>query len=213
MHEVGWRVKSKIDFTTNYCGAYWSAGKFQSSVEDDSVKPVSPLDEQCRLHDRAYARNEDRVQADQQFFHGTRDLGLRGKLYGSAVLYGNRLIRGVMGGFGSVPRSWQTYNPPQNKNINSGGKALRGAQVPFGDFAAGATRKVEPGQTGVVYDPEPDQPTPVPTVFNGGSGGSQPISQGGHEGMVGPVGLPSGFRYPGQRKKFRKKKKKKIRYD
>jgi len=84
-----------MDFTTNYCGPYWSAGKFQSSV-DKGPPGVSPLDEACRRHDAAYKNHKTRkdlIVADNKFYTETRDLGFRGPLYGAAVLYGNRAIR------------------------------------------------------------------------------------------------------------------------
>lgn len=85
-----------MDFTTNYCGPYWSDGKLQSSVANGSSKPVSDLDAECQKHDAAYAKAEtekDLVAADEQFYKATQDLGIRGPIYGSAVLHGNRLAR------------------------------------------------------------------------------------------------------------------------
>lgn len=84
-----------MDFTTNYCGPYWSDGELQSSVVGG--KPgVSQLDEACREHDAAYATTDSLLEleaADNKFFNDTQELGVRGKVYGSAVLYGNRAVR------------------------------------------------------------------------------------------------------------------------
>jgi len=85
-----------MDFTTNYCGPYWSDGKIQPSVEDGESAPVSDLDAACKRHDEAYAKartETDLVVADEQFYQETQDLGIRGPIYGSLVLHGNRIAR------------------------------------------------------------------------------------------------------------------------
>ncbi len=90
-----------MDFTTNYCGPYWSDGKFQSSVASGKP-PVSQLDAACQLHDRAYATaktQHDLVVADNKFFEQTRNLGIRGPIYGSIVKYGNQALRDPMAFF------------------------------------------------------------------------------------------------------------------
>jgi len=90
-----------MDFTTNYCGPYWSNGRFQSSVVGD-VAPVSALDTSCWQHDADYARAktiDDFIAADNNFYYSTRSQGLRGQLYGDLVLYGNRTVRGGMAFF------------------------------------------------------------------------------------------------------------------
>ncbi len=88
-----------MDFTTYYCGPYWSEGKFQPSVVG-SKPGVNELDEACREHDTLYALHKGNLEmlsaADNKFYHRTSDLGLRGRLYGSAVYYGNKLARGQM---------------------------------------------------------------------------------------------------------------------
>ncbi len=87
-----------MDFTTNYCGPYWSSGKFQSSVAT-GVEPVSELDRACQMHDRAYAlakNQQDLVVADNKFYNDTKKLGFRGPLYGALVKYGNKAARDSM---------------------------------------------------------------------------------------------------------------------
>lgn len=87
-----------MDFTTNYCGPYWSDGKFQPSVENGSNAPVSDLDAACQRHDAAYARAKTRKDldvADTKFYHEAGATGLKGKLYGHIVSYFNKLSRGV----------------------------------------------------------------------------------------------------------------------
>jgi len=87
-----------MDFTTNYCGPFWSDGKFQSSVANGISKPVSALDAACQRHDRQYATHNDRHSldvADTNFYNETKNLGFRGKLYGGLVSYFNQLSRGA----------------------------------------------------------------------------------------------------------------------
>jgi len=87
-----------MDFTTNYCGPYWSDGKFQPSVAEGESSPVSDVDAACQIHDRDYALAEGAVdmlrQADTDFWNATRSLGAKGRLYGGAVSYFNQLARG-----------------------------------------------------------------------------------------------------------------------
>lgn len=208
-YEVGWReFILVIDFTTNYCGAYWSAGRFQSSVEDNTVKAVSPLDEQCRLHDRAYARGDNRDKADVEFFDGTTNLGLRGKLYGNLVLHGNRVLR-KMGNFlamgGALEGTpYDPYSQATNKNTNKNVDS-KGPQVPANPSIPKTNLRGD--MTQVVYDPQPDQPTA--SGFNqvmkkDVDSQSQPMAGGFYSG------LPLDSNYYGRRKflKFNKKFKK-----
>jgi len=85
-----------MDFTTNYCGPYWSHGKFQSSVSNGSNAPVSELDAACQRHDAGYAdalTEDDLNVADTKFYKETRSLGPRGWLYGNIVYYFNKFNR------------------------------------------------------------------------------------------------------------------------
>lgn len=50
----------------NYCGPYWSNGKWQASVEPQ-LEAVDELDETCRDHDAVYARRGDLLAADNLF--------------------------------------------------------------------------------------------------------------------------------------------------
>ncbi len=87
-----------MDFTTNYCGPYWSDGKFQSSVASGR-EPVSELDAACMRHDRAYAlakTQHDLIVADNKFYNETKKLGIRGPIYGGLVKYGNSIARDSM---------------------------------------------------------------------------------------------------------------------
>jgi hypothetical protein len=201
VHEVGLRVKSDIDFTTNYCGAYWSAGKFQSSVEDSQVEAVSPLDEQCRLHDRAYARNEDRVFADQVFYNNTNNLGLRGKIYGRLVYHGNKSLRMIAGILGAPIGSRNSLDDKQNKNNVQNGVSLRGSVDPLNHMPFGSTPVVnnKGGLSGtIVYDPSPDLPELGPNLNF--------VQASTKSGASEALNLTVNSRR--RRKKFRKRKKK-----
>lgn len=84
-----------MDFTTNYCGMYWSDGGIRSSVVG-TKDPVNELDAQCKEHDASYALNSDPVllsTADNKFYENTRNLGYRASIYGSLVLNGNKIMR------------------------------------------------------------------------------------------------------------------------
>lgn len=50
----------------NYCGPNWSAGKHQGSVISD-VPALDDFDETCKVHDHAYALDNDLRQADLAF--------------------------------------------------------------------------------------------------------------------------------------------------
>lgn len=51
----------------NFCGPYWSNGRFQESVIP-TLEAIDDLDETCRVHDEVYARRGDLKQADRNFF-------------------------------------------------------------------------------------------------------------------------------------------------
>lgn len=171
-----------MDFTTNYCGMYWSDGRVQSSVVGTS-DPVNDLDGACQEHDAAYAGAtalEDYETADINFNKAASELGIRGKLYGALVLYGNKLFR--MGSsytkgaseYGAIVNN--TYRSP---NLRSGGPKASGndnvvtygvSTDPDGDLSLvppndarpiqlnGKGPTAGPGVAGVVYSPEDQQP-------------------------------------------------------
>lgn len=133
-----------MDFTTNYCGVYWSDGTIQSSV-DGTMLPVDELDEQCRQHDSSYFYSDDpvvRSTADNKFYENTKKLGLRGNLYGNLVLHGNKVMRYI-------------FSPTFKKS----GKSLRGndtsrVQEP-GASAIAALRASKSGASKSSVAPEP----------------------------------------------------------
>lgn len=59
----------------NFCGPYWSDGKFQSSVEP-TVEAIDELDNTCREHDRTYFRKGNLKEADYKFFRQNFGNGL-----------------------------------------------------------------------------------------------------------------------------------------
>lgn len=59
----------------NFCGPYWSDGKFQSSVEP-TVEAIDELDNTCREHDRTYFRKGNLKEADYKFFKQNYGNGL-----------------------------------------------------------------------------------------------------------------------------------------
>lgn len=93
----------------NYCGPGWSAGKYQESVWDESVKPVDELDQLCMYHDGIYASAKQlemkgkgteatvmRQNADQMFVDAVnKNPSLKGQLasLGINVQYLTRRLR------------------------------------------------------------------------------------------------------------------------
>jgi hypothetical protein len=172
-----------MDFTTNYCGMYWSDGKIQASV-DGQAEPVNELDAACRTHDRDYfyaERRDDLDAADNKFYDTTYNLGLRGKLYGALVKYGNSFLRGraKMGAtyakgakdFGQIiDGSYSTPSLRGSEEKGSGGVVTVGVS-PDGTLAglgstSGANVPIQPdgngptagaGVAGVVYAPNDQQ--------------------------------------------------------
>jgi len=59
----------------NYCGVYWSDGKFQSSVADGASIPVDALDKACRSHDTVFAKKGDIRAANKEFIDTLVKLG------------------------------------------------------------------------------------------------------------------------------------------
>jgi len=100
-----------MDPTTNYCGVYYSDGKFQPSV-DGTVPAVNDLDEACKQHDKQYYRHSDSPsklnEADEIFYQVTKKIGgVRAPLYGYIVKHGNALRRRD---YNSKPTSFRGAN-------------------------------------------------------------------------------------------------------
>lgn len=87
------------DFSTNYCGLYYSDGKIQSSTSKGSRLPVDRLDSTCQVHDTSYALANGDIQllndADNIFFNANFGVDLRSSAYAVAVKYGNQINRTI----------------------------------------------------------------------------------------------------------------------
>ncbi len=92
-----------MDFTTYYCGPYYSDGRIQSSVENGINQPVNEIDTLCRDHDAEY--NQALLFTGEQYYNAVtaadnkfyekaiRLADPRGPLYGTLVKYGNKVLR------------------------------------------------------------------------------------------------------------------------
>jgi hypothetical protein len=74
----------------NYCGPWWSGGKYQSSVIDDTVLPIDEFDETCRIHDAAYANAGDLDKADLDFYNANILQGAKRAIAAIAVRFGSQ---------------------------------------------------------------------------------------------------------------------------
>jgi hypothetical protein len=78
-----------MDFTTNYCGPYYSNGKLQKSVIGDRL-PVNALDHCCFVHDALYSSSADTSFADNLFIKCTNNIDdVRAPIYANLVKYVN----------------------------------------------------------------------------------------------------------------------------
>jgi len=68
----------------NFCGPYWSDGKWQESVIP-TVPADDRLDETCRVHDEVYARRGDLREADFNFFRSNFGMGLAATMFAVPV--------------------------------------------------------------------------------------------------------------------------------
>jgi hypothetical protein len=84
-----------MDLTTNYCGMYWSNGKFQASV--CGTKPtLSNFDATCYEHDCDIARatsDTDLEAADIKFYSNNVGKGLYRTAAANSVYYFNKAMR------------------------------------------------------------------------------------------------------------------------
>lgn len=118
-------LQGRIKYHGNYCGPGWSAGKYQNSVIDKSVKPVDKLDALCMKHDAAYAKAQQfedrgkskyanvlRNRADKEFSDGSHNLGIKASL-ASGLISAQRIGRSL-------------FNLPSDKDMRPS-KRLRNA--------------------------------------------------------------------------------------
>lgn len=95
----------------NYCGPWWSDGKFQTSVIG-LTPPVDELDAACQRHDAAYSASHDLKRADLTFAQETYRQGLTGLAMAGAVG-----LQGLLRRDGDLPMTKKRTN-------------LRGSQTP-----------------------------------------------------------------------------------
>jgi len=185
-----------MDFTTNYCGMYWSDGRVQPSVLNGSSQPVSALDTQCQLHDSAYARaisNTELDVADTNFYNNTNKLGFRGKLYGNLVYYGNKILR-----MGNALDSSTKNGPELRKHL----RWVQGNNKVLPDIPAGGG--LTPG------DNAPPIPGLEPTTYDGTNSeesNSFPSTSYSATGFESGPFTTSGLYKPLGRKRKRKRQK------
>lgn len=104
----------------NYCGPYWSDGKWQTSVV--GTKPaVDEFDESCRRHDAAYATGADLKKADFDFYRENFGRGVLRTMAAAAV--------GIQGVLRPNVIDNRVKQPKMNKNTKQSQKKknLRGA--------------------------------------------------------------------------------------
>lgn len=183
-----------MDFTTNYCGMYWSDGKFQSSVANGTATPVNELDRTCMEHDASYAlatSPADLVAADNKFYEQNFLKGPKRTFYAILVKHGNKLARMSVAD-GSFPNAGYTPH-----------FSLRGARVE--DFADQDLVSVCPS--------EPEPTRSVNSFFSHPQQNPTPIGLGAVYGPSLNPPMPRTrvkFKYPKLmstiRKKFKRKK-------
>lgn len=114
-------------FHGNYCGPNWSAGRHQPSVVSD-VPAVDEFDETCRVHDAAYATDQDLFEADGAFYDANIGRGYKRSLAALAVksqqlargLTRNKIIIAPNNNFQSImpPQRLRGSTPKKNAKPN-----------------------------------------------------------------------------------------------
>lgn len=111
-----------MDFTTNYCGPYYSNGAIQSSVIG-SRPPVDDLDHCCFIHDALLSgETPDYEFADKLFIDCTAKIDdRRARIYSSLVKYGNhpRLMLRALPFMGSVLGLGTSTLAAENQLLNN----------------------------------------------------------------------------------------------
>lgn len=127
----------------NYCGSYWSAGKHQPSVIDDSVPAVDKFDHSCKDHDGVYASDGDLIEADYKFF---RQNFLKGtKETPAALAVGAQyLARRIFGINNKVVDEHASTNQKMKKTSNLRGAQARGAALHTVPASYGFSLKLAP---------------------------------------------------------------------
>lgn len=123
-------------FHGNYCGPWWSDGKFQTSVVGSS-DPIDEFDNTCKIHDAVYATQGDLRKADQEFYANNIGKGFNRSLAAAAVgLQG--VARGLFGPNNSHIKPMKTITKRNNlrgatphtaNSSNDDGRILGGIQI------------------------------------------------------------------------------------
>ena len=142
-------VQSIKIFRNNFCGPYWSDGKFQQSVSDPKLPSVSEFDETCRVHDIAIARSDTNKQlraADKHFYDSNVGRGLVRTTAAYLVKYVNPIMTNKPKTSKSLRGSQSGANTgaPMRKN-----DAVRAAPVALATRRTGTAARVKTTSTGV----------------------------------------------------------------
>lgn len=110
----------------NFCGPWWSDGKFQESVIP-TLAAVDDLDETCRDHDRVYALGGDLYEADKLFFNRNFGKGVVETLFavpvGIQATY--RAIDNRLTSLFTNNNTMQSSKKKQTPNLRGAGKAVK----------------------------------------------------------------------------------------
>lgn len=136
-------------FRNNFCGPYWSDGKFQQSVSDPELPSVSEFDETCRVHDIAIAKsttNEQLRAADTLFYESNIGRGILRSSAAYLVKYVNPIMT-------NKPRTNKSLRGAQS-GANTGAPmrkndAVRAAPVALATRRTGTAARVKTTSTGV----------------------------------------------------------------
>ncbi len=142
-----------MDFTTNYCGMYWSDGKIQSSVIGSS-EPVNELDAACQEHDASYSIGKDLEHADLVFYDKASKLGVRGKIYANLVYHGNKAGRMFLAPLALLFATGVTSVAIQSQVINNSLRGSNDEKVEYGptiDDEEGTNAPVDTDESGTFY--------------------------------------------------------------
>lgn len=118
-------IKDTIDYTTNFCGAYWSDGKIQPSVPYPTLPPLNEFDDTCRIHDseNALATNNKQLRdSDLKFYNSNINKGLKRAIAANLVYYFNPIMtrKGKnlrVGAQQGVPKATAKPNPQNDKKM------------------------------------------------------------------------------------------------
>ncbi len=113
-----------MDFSTNFCGPWWSDGKFQTSKCPRDAKPVNDFDRSCAIHDCAIYNSKnffDILEADNKFFKFNKGKSLKRTFAAYMVKLINPAFNyhvPYTGGGGILgPLAIDYYTPPTKEDV------------------------------------------------------------------------------------------------